>query len=226
MMYGDPVRNELQGADTLVLIAFVFSILTIIGFVIAGIYYIIILLYIVGFAGFAVIAFVFVIYGLIFLVFAAIGIYVFIRINKLRDAIRNGDAIGADQINTVALGILALIFNGLLPGILLLVARSHTEKAGAMARSGMSGGGYGGGGYMMPNPSPFQPPNAQYYNPSQPSQYVQPGMMPQTPYATPPSPVMQQYSQPSQSVIQACPSCQRQVSASSVVCPYCGYKLH
>lgn len=102
-------------ASLLITLAFVFSILALIGF---GIYFVILLA--VAIAAVAIIA---LIPGVLFF----ISIYCFIRINKIRQLYNEGRYREALQENTVGLGILALIFNGVITGILLLIARSSMQ---------------------------------------------------------------------------------------------------
>ena len=105
--------------STLILIAFVFSILTLVAF---GIYAVVLLGIALapGIGTFALLA-------LIPLVFFAVGLYCFVRINRIRIYYNAGKYREAYQENSVGLGILTLIFNGVVAGVLLLVARSSME---------------------------------------------------------------------------------------------------
>jgi hypothetical protein len=58
-----------------------------------------------------------------------IGIWVFFRVNSIKAAVDRGDAVTASRLNTTILGILALIFDGIIPGILLLVAKGNIDRA-------------------------------------------------------------------------------------------------
>ncbi|WP_156769039.1 hypothetical protein [Thermoplasma volcanium] len=67
---------------------------------------------------------------LVFLIiFLVIDIYIVVRISKIRSYIINGDYESAYQKNSVGFGVVALIFGGLLTGILLLIARGDLERA-------------------------------------------------------------------------------------------------
>lgn len=105
-------RNpELESARTLVLVAWIFSIL---GFIIDLFLVIILIISIIG---------------IIVVIFPIIGIWVFFRINSIKTAVDQGDAVTASRLNTIILGILALIFDGIIPGILLLVAKGNIDRA-------------------------------------------------------------------------------------------------
>lgn len=56
-------------------------------------------------------------------------VYIVVRIYSLQFAIETGDVRVARGINTFWFGILVVLFGGVAPGILLLVAHTHTEKA-------------------------------------------------------------------------------------------------
>ena len=120
---GNAVNQRAMGsAPTLVLIAMILSILVLIGF---------------GFYSFALLAMIaapvvfpfFAFLGLIPLVFLVAGIWVLYRILTIRRFIESGDAKSAYDADSVAFGIVALIFNGIITGILLLVARDDLRRA-------------------------------------------------------------------------------------------------
>ncbi|MGC8505856.1 MAG: hypothetical protein ACP5NK_04010 [Thermoplasmata archaeon] len=122
-----PKHESMGSAPTLLLVALIFSILTIVGF---GFYFITILFFVIspiGPIGFGVL-------GFIPLVFLIVGVWVLSRISAIRSYTERGDAKSAYENDTVALGIVALIFNGIIPGILLLLARE--DLATAAERSG------------------------------------------------------------------------------------------
>ena len=144
---GNAVNQRAMGsAPTLVLIAMILSILVIIGF---GFYSIALLAIIaipvtfpfVAFLGLipvsglanasgVQVAFPFVAFlGLIPLAFLVISIWVLYRILTIRRFMESGDAKSAYDADSVAFGIVALIFNGIITGILLLVARDDLRRA-------------------------------------------------------------------------------------------------
>jgi len=65
----------------------------------------------------------------IFLVMVIVSVYILSRILKIRKYILAGDAASALNEDTVGLGVLALIFNGVIAGILLLLARDDLRRA-------------------------------------------------------------------------------------------------
>lgn len=134
--------GDAGSAPTLVTIAFVIQIIAVISYAIAFVVY----------AGFAIatasvstytsvtsvpsanpaifsIDVLIVVLIVVFLILLLIDIYILRRIMKIRKFIRNGDYKSAYEKNTIAFGILALIFGGLLTGILLLVARDGLNQA-------------------------------------------------------------------------------------------------
>ena len=120
---GNPANQSTMGsAPTLVLIAMILSILVIIGF---------------GFYSFALLALIAapavfpfaVLLGLVPIFFFAISIWVLYRILAIKRFIESGDAKSAYDADSVAFGIVALIFNGIITGILLLVARDDLRRA-------------------------------------------------------------------------------------------------
>ena len=120
---GNAVNQRAMGsAPTLVLIAMILSILVMIGF---GFYSIAVLAIIAAPVAFPFVAFL----GLIPLVFLVAGIWVLYRILAIRRFIESGDAKSAYDADSVAFGIVALIFNGIITGILLLVARDDLRRA-------------------------------------------------------------------------------------------------
>ena len=115
-------QRAMGSAPTLVLIAMILSILIIIGF---GFYSIALLAIIAIPVTFPFVAFL----GLIPLAFLVISIWVLYRILTIRRFMESGDAKSAYDADSVAFGIVALIFNGIITGILLLVARDDLRRA-------------------------------------------------------------------------------------------------
>ncbi len=121
--------GDIGSAPTLITIAFVFSILAVIGYVIALFAYSLLGIVTVSTpSGSTVMAFA--IFPLvIFLIFLLIDIYILIRIMKIRKSISNGNYKSAYNENSLGFDILALIFGGIITGILLLVARDGLNRA-------------------------------------------------------------------------------------------------
>ncbi|MCL4348998.1 hypothetical protein [Ferroplasma acidiphilum] len=106
-------------APTLITIAFAFSIIAVIIYVIAIILY----------SALAITALFVIIPLVVFIVFLLIDVYIMVRINKIRKYIDSGDYEQALNEDSVLFGIMALIFGGILTGILLLVARDGLNNA-------------------------------------------------------------------------------------------------
>ena len=120
---GNAVNQRAMGsAPTLVLIAMILSILVIIGFGISFIAMLILFANPVAFpfGGFIV---------FIFLIFLVISIWILHNILEIRRFMESGDAKSAYDADSVAFGIVALIFNGIITGILLLVAMDDLRRA-------------------------------------------------------------------------------------------------
>jgi putative membrane protein len=117
--------SRLSSIKTYMLIAWIFSILSLIGFVLAGIYYIFI------FATFSALTFgygvgffsgIFLIYTVIFLVMAVLSFMVFMRVSKMRKAADAGDIATLKATSNMMWAIIALIFAGVIPGIMLIIS--------------------------------------------------------------------------------------------------------
>lgn len=112
----------LGSAPTMILIAYIFSMLVLVAY---GIY-VVILLFLA--ASPLVAAGVFLI-ALIPVVLFIVGLWVFLRVGTIRRFMESGDARSAYEANTVGLGVVALIFNGVVTGILLLLSREDLRRA-------------------------------------------------------------------------------------------------
>ncbi|KAA8922161.1 MAG: hypothetical protein F6Q11_05695 [Thermoplasma sp.] len=127
--------GDMGSAPTMILIAEVFSIIALIGLVLS-----LVAVLIAGTASITnvtpagtttVSAFSSVI-GIIVVavvIMLVISVYILSRILKIRKYILAGDAVSALSEDSVGLGVLALIFNGIIAGILLLLARDDLRRA-------------------------------------------------------------------------------------------------
>lgn len=113
-------------APTMVLIAEIFSGIILAIWVISLIATVISAAFVPGIAMIATL----IIYPFIFAIFFGVSVYVFLNIIKIKDAIDRGDAAEAFNRDSVGFGVVALLFNGLIPGILLLLAREDLRQAG------------------------------------------------------------------------------------------------
>lgn len=106
----DANASKLSSIKTYLLIAFVFNLLAVIGFLV----------------GFLVL--VIVIVGVAFLVPLVISFLTLRRINRMRHAAEKGDISQLKGLNSVGWAIITLLFSGVIPGILLLIANGPINE--------------------------------------------------------------------------------------------------
>jgi len=127
--------GDMGSAPTMILIAEVFSIIGLIGFFLGLIVILLAAANAVTVAGPSGTGTVFVFPPTLafiiplLLILISISVYILSRILKIRKYIMAGDARSAFEEDTVGLGVLALIFNGIIAGILLLLARDDLRRA-------------------------------------------------------------------------------------------------
>jgi putative membrane protein len=146
----DPAK--LASIKTYITVAFIFNILIMVAWALSGIYYIYIyatfspyILY--GYAyGAASIGWI--ITGIVFLVFLIFSVLVFMRTYKMYNAVNKGDIATLKQYNNMMWAILALIFAGVIPGIMLLIS------VGPINELGQPPMGAPQGAYAPPPPPP------------------------------------------------------------------------
>ena len=105
-----PNAGKLSSISTYLLIAFIFTIFAVIGFAIATL------------------ALLIVIVGIIFAVPLVLSILVLQRVNTMRSAAESGDIAKLKEMNSVGWAIIALLFAGVIPGILLLVTNGAINE--------------------------------------------------------------------------------------------------
>ncbi|MGD6933884.1 MAG: hypothetical protein ACQCN5_06755 [Candidatus Bathyarchaeia archaeon] len=110
--------EKLSSIRTYILVAFIFAILFMIVWVVAAIWTI------VTFAIFAAIGFGFFVLmpAFVYLVLFAFSILVFLRIYKMYKAVNSGDIATLKATSNILWAIIALIFAGVIPGIMLIIA--------------------------------------------------------------------------------------------------------
>jgi uncharacterized BrkB/YihY/UPF0761 family membrane protein len=129
-MSNQPQNPALGSIRTELLVGLIFAILALIGFLIATIYMLAIVpVYAVapGAPGTLIMGML-ITYGIILLIFFIISIVVTVRIYKMYKAANAGDVATLKSMNSIAWGIIALIFSGLIPGIMLLIAHGTIQK--------------------------------------------------------------------------------------------------
>lgn len=123
--YIPPPKNT---ASLLVLAALIVSIIVVIVFILTGLSDILggaFTLYYNALAGAGRI-----VLGIFLFAFGLIDIYITMEINTIRELMEKGDTKAALARNTLVMGVLALIFDGVITGILLIIAR---EEMGRLA---------------------------------------------------------------------------------------------
>jgi len=120
-------QSKLASIKTYMLIAFIFNLLGMIGFALAGIweiyawstfagYYDYFGAYVAGYATGILIT------GIILLVWFIMALLIFLRVRKMHAAADRGDIATLKQYNNMMWAILALIFTGVISGIMLLIS--------------------------------------------------------------------------------------------------------
>lgn len=71
-----------------------------------------------------------IILGVVLIAFGLIDIYLTVEINNIREALEKGDIRSALSRNNLAFGVIAIIFDGVVTGILLIVAREEMRRLG------------------------------------------------------------------------------------------------
>jgi hypothetical protein len=130
--------SKFASIKTYIMIAFIFNIIALVGFALgalseiwsyatwSGYYYGILAGYSTGFL----------ITGIVLLVFAAFSIIVFMRVRRMYNAVNAGDIKTLKQYNNMMWAILALIFAGVLPGIMLFISFGPINELGQAPASG------------------------------------------------------------------------------------------
>ncbi|MGC8579763.1 MAG: SHOCT domain-containing protein [bacterium] len=118
-------KLELGSIKTEILVAFIFPVLVVVGWVIGllfGIYYLIVL----GILGGSYLGSIFfglgLMYTVVFLILMIPSLFVMNRTNKMRKAADKGDIAKLMKLNSIGWAIVALIFTGIIPGVMLLIA--------------------------------------------------------------------------------------------------------
>ena len=120
-----PTDTRLANIKTYILIAWIFSIISMIAFVLAAVSYII------TFATFSALTFgyeigffsgIFLVYAVVFLVFTVFSFMVFMRVGKMQKAVNAGDIATLKATSNMMWAIIALIFAGVIPGIMLIIS--------------------------------------------------------------------------------------------------------
>ena len=128
--------SKLASIKTYMLIAFIFNIIAMISFALGGIWELIAGATWSGYAGYlgyyySGVGTSLIITGIVLLVFAAFSMLIFFtRIRKMYNAVNTGDIKTLKQYNNMMWAILALIFAGVLPGIMLIISFGPINELG------------------------------------------------------------------------------------------------
>ncbi|MGC8597232.1 MAG: hypothetical protein ACP5NY_04860 [Thermocladium sp.] len=125
-----PQNPALGSIRTELLVGLIFAILALLVFIIAAIVYFAEVAIISSMApyGAAVAAGYLIGAGIIFLIMFAVSIIVTIRIYRMYKAANSGDIASLKSMNSLGWAIIALIFSGLIPGIMLLIAHGPIQQ--------------------------------------------------------------------------------------------------
>ncbi|MEM2098582.1 MAG: hypothetical protein QXU99_02380 [Candidatus Bathyarchaeia archaeon] len=125
---------KLASIKTYMMIAFVFTILAMIGFLLGGIYYVAVGATLPSYSVWGITyapGTGMVITGIVLLVFGGVCAFLFFtRIRKMYVAANAGDVATLKALNNMMWAILALIFAGVLPGIMLLISFGPINELG------------------------------------------------------------------------------------------------
>ena len=123
--------NQLGSIKTEILVAWIFALLVVIGWIIGwlvGIYYLVFLGILFWSYGAATYADLGITYITVFLILMIPSILVMNRINRMRKAANKGEIARLKELNSIGWAIVALIFSGIIPGVMLLIAHSPIEE--------------------------------------------------------------------------------------------------
>jgi putative membrane protein len=126
--------SKLASLKTYMLIAFIFNIIAMIAFTLGGLWEIITWATWSGYDYYGILAgwsTTWLIYGIVLLVFGIFSMFIFFtRIRKMYTAVNVGDTATLKALNNQMWAILALIFAGVLPGIMLLISFAPINELG------------------------------------------------------------------------------------------------
>jgi putative membrane protein len=109
----DPNAAKLSSVKTYLLVALIFEVIAVLVFLVSTLTLLIVVI------------------GIIFVIPLILSILVLMRIRRMRRAAEAGDIATLKQYNSVGWAILALIFAGIIPGIMLLVANGAINDLNA-----------------------------------------------------------------------------------------------
>jgi len=128
--------GKLASIKTYMMIAFIFNILAMIGFLLGGLWEVYVGATWAGYYGYfgeyiSGVGTGIIIEGIVLIIFGAFSLFIFMtRIRKMYNAVNSGDVATLKSLNNMMWAILALIFAGVLPGIMLLISFGPINELG------------------------------------------------------------------------------------------------
>ena len=127
--------SKLASIKTYMLIAFIFNIIILVVWALEGIWQIVVYAtfapyYNIYGAYYGAASAALLIEGIVFLVFLVFAVIVFMRVRRMYNAVNSGDINTLKQLNNIMWAILALIFAGVIPGIMLLISFGPINELG------------------------------------------------------------------------------------------------
>ena len=123
--------SKLASIRTYMMIAFIFNIIGMIAFVLGGIWELFAYATFSSvFYGFGYFAGGLLVEGIILLVFFGLSLFVFFRVRRMYTAANHSDVATLKSLNNMMWAIIALIFAGVIPGIMLLISFGPINELG------------------------------------------------------------------------------------------------
>jgi len=123
-------QSKLNTIKTYMLIAFIFNIIFLIAWIAEALWNIWIYVNFAAFFVFGGFAGIFLVYTVVFFVLFALALIVFFRVRKMYTAANSGDVATLKSLNNMLWAIIALIFAGVIPGIMLLISFGPINELG------------------------------------------------------------------------------------------------
>lgn len=125
---GESDASRLSSVKTEILVAFIFALILLIVWIIAFGFYIVTFSVLASnynpYNYYSVAPGFYLVVGIIFLIMAIPTIFVSVHISRMRNAANREDLVQLKRLNSIGWAIAALIFSGVIPGVMLLVAHS------------------------------------------------------------------------------------------------------
>ena len=144
--------SKLASIKTYIMIAFIFNIIILVSWALAGLSQIVAYFTFASYLNYYGVTVgasaSLLITGIVFLVFLVFSVIVFMRVRRMYNAVNSGDINTLKQYNNMMWAILALIFTGVIPGIMLIISFGPINELGQAPMSPAPGA------YAPPPPPP------------------------------------------------------------------------